>query len=758
METNNTKIIDTPVEAPRSPVKRLITGFVLLALLLIVGGAVLLRNSYQSAIKIAEYQSMEHARLLENTLISLVKEIDHTLLDVVNEFNHQQRSASINKKDLDLFMENSFKQSPQLDSLRIADKNGIVWIGSGKTPLKSVSMADRDYFIKLKNNPASGLEISSPLIGKISGKRMISFARRINDQNGDFAGCVYGVIAVEDLSKIISAYPSGSNSSIVFRMKDMTLLSRYSKISKTSSTWSDLNTVVPQWREQLKKGNSLKGSYVATSVIDGVKRIYSYRQITPYPFYVNVGVALKDALAGWIISLYQIVTAISLYIICASVIIYSSYKRWQLSLIERERLDNTLQSLNELNELFKAFIKNSPIYAYIKKITDAESIVLHASDNFYDMTGITADEMVGKTMRQIFGADFGSKITMDDQRIVAGNTPEMLEETFNDGHYISYKFPLKRSDGVCLLAGYTVDITDRKRFEGELVETRHFLQAIMDSLSASICIVNSSGSIVSVNAGWRSFANDNNGNIQALSIGINYLDLCESVKGDDSLTALECSNAMRELLAGKKSRYYFEYPCHSPNEERWFACHLSSFNHNRETFLVMAHENITDLKQAQRSIQEMQLQMLQNEKLASIGQLAAGVAHEINNPMAFIGSNMVTLQKYIEKYDNYIALLEAELKKKTGEELPASVQEMYATYKMVYIKKDIHNLVNESNDGVEHIKQIVSDLKTFARPESQKRRVTDFNTSIDSTLNIVNNELKYFATIVKQYDHDLPPH
>ncbi|MBL0224503.1 MAG: PAS domain-containing protein [Geobacteraceae bacterium] len=147
---------------------------------------------------------------------------------------------------------------------------------------------------------------------------------------------------------------------------------------------------------------------------------------------------------------------------------------------ERVQLIN---SVKEINELFGLFMKYSPIYAFIKEVDDTESRVLQASDNFREMIGIDAQEMIGKTMRQLFPPDFADTITADDQRVVATKTLEIKEEFLNDRSYITYKFPIERDDGKMILAGYTIDITERKWAEEELKKKSSEIEQFMYSVS-----------------------------------------------------------------------------------------------------------------------------------------------------------------------------------------------------------------------------------------------------------------------------------
>ena len=155
-------------------------------------------------------------------------------------------------------------------------------------------------------------------------------------------------------------------------------------------------------------------------------------------------------------------------------------------------------------------------------------------------------------------------------------------------------------------------------------------------------------------------------------------------------------------------------------------------------------------------LQATQDQLLQSEKLAAIGQLSAGVAHEINNPVGFIGSNINSAKSYV---DQLISMLELIKTKTSSLDNSAEVQQVIEAvehqYEFDYLKRDLADLFIETKDGVARIQKIVADLKGFARASDGVWEKVDLNKEIDSTLNVIWNELKYHCTIVKQYG-DLP--
>jgi two-component system NtrC family sensor kinase len=157
------------------------------------------------------------------------------------------------------------------------------------------------------------------------------------------------------------------------------------------------------------------------------------------------------------------------------------------------------------------------------------------------------------------------------------------------------------------------------------------------------------------------------------------------------------------------------------------------------------------LESAYNALKLTQSRLLQQEKMASIGQLAAGVAHEINNPMGFISSNLRSLEKYIVKIVAYTSGMEAMLAREKTDANVKALKEKRSALQMDFIIQDIKDLIDESLEGAERVKKIVQNLKTFARLDHDDHKQADINKCIESSLNMVWNELKYKATIIKDY-------
>jgi len=166
--------------------------------------------------------------------------------------------------------------------------------------------------------------------------------------------------------------------------------------------------------------------------------------------------------------------------------------------------------------------------------------------------------------------------------------------------------------------------------------------------------------------------------------------------------------------------------------------------------LERAHAEVQAIN---KRLEDTQQQLLQSEKMASIGQLAAGVAHEINNPIGYVHSNLGSLEGYVGDIFRILEVygdVERAHPEQAG--LFAGVKAMREKLDIDFLKGDVRALLAETREGIGRVKKIVHDLKDFSRTGAEDEwQWADLHKGIDSTLNIVNNEIKYKARVVKEY-------
>jgi len=162
--------------------------------------------------------------------------------------------------------------------------------------------------------------------------------------------------------------------------------------------------------------------------------------------------------------------------------------------------------------------------------------------------------------------------------------------------------------------------------------------------------------------------------------------------------------------------------------------------------------DITERKQAAALLAQTQAQLLQAEKMAAIGQLAAGVAHEINNPIGFVLSNFFTLQEYtsgfLQLLDAYRFAAESGA---AGNPALADADRRAAEFDLDFARGDVLSLLADSKDGLDRVRRIVRDLLDFSHVDEGEWQTTDLHACLDGTLKLARNALKSRVTLVKDY-------
>ncbi len=216
-------------------------------------------------------------------------------------------------------------------------------------------------------------------------------------------------------------------------------------------------------------------------------------------------------------------------------------------------------------------------------------------------------------------------------------------------------------------------------------------------------------------------------------------------------TAAPLRNTQGEVIGAVETLQDITERKNAENALRMASTALEYTVEERTAELQHRYDELSDLNKRLNEIQE---QLLQSEKLASIGQLAAGVAHEINNPIGFVHSNINTLSKYLDDIfrilDAYIAV--EQITCADGCAGLRNAVQLKDSLDLSYLRQDIAALMSESRDGIARVRKIIQDLKDFSRVDSSHEwEVADLHRGLDSTLNMVFNEIKYKADVVREY-------
>ncbi len=256
--------------------------------------------------------------------------------------------------------------------------------------------------------------------------------------------------------------------------------------------------------------------------------------------------------------------------------------------------------------------------AATRKITDANPFMV-------ELLGYSRDEFLGKELWEI-------GLLKDEEASRAA-----FRELQQNG-YIRYEgLPLETKAGarrelefisnVYAEDGHQViqcnirDITERKQSEEALVASEATLRqssetqsAILNALPAHICLIDAHGKILEVNATWEHFATGNNYSGNNFGVGSNYLEICTSAYGECAEGAQQAADGIRAVLSGKLNNFELEYPCHSPEEKRWFRFMIAPLKKDPSEGLVVLHMNVTERKAAEDDL----IKLTGNLKLAAL--------------------------------------------------------------------------------------------------------------------------------------------
>lgn len=226
----------------------------------------------------------------------------------------------------------------------------------------------------------------------------------------------------------------------------------------------------------------------------------------------------------------------------------------------------------------------------------------------------------------------------------------------------------------------------------------------------------------------------------------------EIVRLNKMVTAL-MNRAERDMSAKGSDFGMFQTAVTLENQVRERTQELEAALHENERITRALQREKEEQRTLIRKLEEAHNQLLQSEKLASIGQLAAGVAHEINNPIGFVNSNLGSLKLYVDNLlcliDGTAALVEplfthdASLKK--------YFEELNRKADLDFLRGDICNLITESIEGTSRVRQIVQNLRDFSRTGEIGMEWGDLHAGLESTLNVVAHEIKYKAEVVREY-------
>lgn len=413
------------------------------------------------------------------------------------------------------------------------------------------------------------------------------------------------------------------------------------------------------------------------------------------------------------------------------------------------------KQLKDERILLRTIINAIPSAIYVKDV-EGRKILSNATD--IALVGAENEAAVlGKTDFAYFQQVTAAETFADDMKVIQQGEPvlhrmdRLLDFADRSKWIETTKLPLRDHAGKIVgLVGYGRDVTDRHKNQERLA----VLSLAVEQSPASVVITDTQGNIRYVN---RKFCSLTGYSVDEV-IGQN-----PRVLKSGEIAAEVYRDMWQRLRSGqpwsgefhnrkKNGELYWEFATISPIKG----------DDDMVTHYIALKEDITARKQAEKERQLLEVQLRQAQKLESIGQLAAGIAHEINSPMQFIGDNTRFLK---DAFNDLFKVLAVVRQLKTDSEEAgagesaglARVEKALQEADVDYLTGEIPKAIEQSLMGAERVSVIVRAMKEFSHPGTGEKVPADLNHAIQSTVEVARNEWKYVAELELDLDPALPP-
>lgn len=407
---------------------------------------------------------------------------------------------------------------------------------------------------------------------------------------------------------------------------------------------------------------------------------------------------------------------------------------------ERKQIEATLQ---EQEQFLRSIYEGVGCLIFVVDVVEKEQFRYSSwSKSAEQATGLPPSAVLGKTPEDVFDPVQGARVRQNYCHCVGTAAQVTYEEQLlvngRETWWLTTLNPIKNTaDEIYRIVGTSVDITDRKTAEAALEGSQAELLALFQAMQDVILVYSSEGRYEKIAPTGAHLLYRPAADV----LGKTLSEVLPPEMSDPCLAAIRQTLATKTVVKldyslplGDRDAW-FEASVAPLTDETvvWIARDISDRKRMEEQLRQQAH----NLEQAFQELQQTQSQMIQAEKMSSLGQLVAGVAHEINNPVNFIYGNLSHLDEYIQDLLNLIHLYEQH-----GLNQHPMIQNTLEAIDLEFIQEDLPKLLSSMRVGTDRIRQIVLSLRNFSRMDEAEFKAVDVHDGIDSTLMILQHRLK----------------
>jgi len=508
---------DSPGISPLA--KRFRDGIVLVNLLVYACAGLYLYSSWNDHEKETVVATRNLAAILESAIRDTIDKVSLSLFAVKDEVEGELSAGGIDRASLDHAIDRIHARVPQVSGLYVADGAGILISDTGTA--KRVQVADRDYFIQLRDHPETGLAFGTPAIGRVTGKWALNIARRLNQPDGSFAGVVVAQLELARFSDIFARLDVGRHGAIALRNQKLEFIARYPEIAGMFTN-EPTRSSSPAFREVVAS-TTTEASYKTRSPLDNITRLHAVRKVGDYPLYVSAGKSPDEYMAGWRNEAVIILVLLLLFSLGMAGYYRAVVSQWRSALRTAEDLRRANEELEqrvaertaELQAIASELRKSEERYRTVADFTSdwefwisPEGRFIYISPSCEEVTGYRSEEFIAdpSLMERIIHPDdrqpfldhrhargvSGCLEALDFRIITRDGTERWI------GHHCRQVFD-DNGSGIGWRASNR-DITDKVRIEQELRASSRYTRSLIEACLDPLATISPDGIITDVNA------------------------------------------------------------------------------------------------------------------------------------------------------------------------------------------------------------------------------------------------------------------